>query len=515
MTALAAEAPALVGNQVPTIKHVPAYVTSAGPEVCALADQAGLILDPWQRLVLTESLGERADGKWAAFEAAVIVARQNGKSAIFEARCIAGLFLLEEELIIYSAHQFKTSQEIFRRVLAIIERTPSFKRRVKFVSKSKGDEGIELTTGQRLRFVARTGPSGRGFSGDVVIWDEAQILGDEPVDALMPTMLARPNAQLWYGGSAADRSLAPCEQIARVRSRALEGGPAADGLAFFEWSATLCSDQCPTGCTAHDDRDDPRTWAKVNPALGSRIQLETIGRLHGSMSRRGFNRELLSVGNYPVAGSGWSVISQEAWEATSDPEVVDEAGNVVSPGSQTVGPVAFAVDVAPDRSAASIAVAGRRDDGQLHVELVDHRPGTAWVVKRMKGLIETWSPCAIGLDAGGPAGSLESEFLEAGIELAKPKAREVAAAAGQIYDAVMKPPDADDDWATALRHHPHPALTSALEGATKRSLGDAWTWDRRTEGVILSPLVAVTLAAWAFATRPPEEQASVPMVAWR
>jgi hypothetical protein len=133
VTTLAVEAP-LLGNQVPTIKHVPDYVTSAGPEVCDLADRAGLVLDPWQRLVLTESLGERADGKWAAFESAVIVARQNGKSAIFEARCIAGLFLLEEELIIYSAHQFKTAQELFLRVLAIIERTPSFKLRVKAVS---------------------------------------------------------------------------------------------------------------------------------------------------------------------------------------------------------------------------------------------------------------------------------------------------------------------------------------------------------------------------------------------
>jgi hypothetical protein len=40
---------------------------------------AGLILDPWQQFVLVNALGERADGRWAAFEVGVDVARQNGK----------------------------------------------------------------------------------------------------------------------------------------------------------------------------------------------------------------------------------------------------------------------------------------------------------------------------------------------------------------------------------------------------------------------------------------------------
>ena len=62
--------------------------------------------------------GERADGKWAAFETALIVPRQNGKGSILEARELAGLFLFGEQLILHSAHEFKTAQEAFRRVLA-------------------------------------------------------------------------------------------------------------------------------------------------------------------------------------------------------------------------------------------------------------------------------------------------------------------------------------------------------------------------------------------------------------
>jgi hypothetical protein len=107
-----------------------------------------------------------------------------------------------------------------------------------------------------------------------------------------------------------------------------------------------------------------------------------------------------------------------------------------------------------------------------------------------------------------------ADFDEAGIELTKPKARDAAAACGALYDAVVRPPDAPSDWAPTLRHIPHPALSAALAGAGKRPLGDAWAWDRRGTSVDISPLVAATLARWAYTTRPRQES-SVPLVAWR
>ena len=480
----------IMGARDPRILVHPESERSAGRVAVDLAFRAGLRLDPWQSLVLERSLGVDADGRWSAFEVGLILARQNGKSAVFEARMLAGLFLFGEELIIYSAHEFKTAGEIFRRVLGLIEGTPDLRKRVKAVARSKGEEGIELLStprsprGQRLRFLARSTGSGRGFSGDCVLMDECQNLGDAPVDAMMPTLLARPNPQLWYGGSAPDKDLAPCEQITRVRRRALAGD--ADRLAYHEWSAVLCGDRCGPSCDEHDDPGDPLTWAKTNPALGSgRVTVEGVAKLHASMSYRGFARELLSVGNYPVEGGGWDVISEAAWAATEDER------------SEPEDPVAFAVDVTPDRSAACIAIAGARADGLLHVEVVDHEPGTAWVVDRVQGLVERWKPCAVALDPGGPAGSLVGDFEAAGIELVTTKARDVAAAAGGLYDAVVRPPDAPEGWVPSVRHIPHPALSAALSGAGKRPLGDAWAWDRRGASVDISPLVAVTLARWA------------------
>ena len=81
----------VAGAQEPRISLVPDYVASTGPDAIELAALAGLHLDPWQQLVLTHSLGERPDGKWAAFEVGLVVPRQNGKGSILEARELAGL----------------------------------------------------------------------------------------------------------------------------------------------------------------------------------------------------------------------------------------------------------------------------------------------------------------------------------------------------------------------------------------------------------------------------------------
>ena len=60
-----------------------------------------------------------------------------------------------------------------------MEDNPDFSRRVKRVSRSHGEEGIELTTGQRIRFRTRTKGGGRGFSGDCLILDEAMVLRNQ------------------------------------------------------------------------------------------------------------------------------------------------------------------------------------------------------------------------------------------------------------------------------------------------------------------------------------------------
>ncbi|MGW4883372.1 terminase [Streptomyces murinus] len=514
----------LYGVQQPRIETVPPFVSSSGQEAIELAASVDLELDPWQRYALHVGLGEKEDGSWSAFEVAINVARQNGKGGIIEARELAGLFLLDEPLIIHSAHEFKTALEGFRRIEALITNYDHLRKRVARVRRTTGEEAIELLSGQRLRFLARSGGSGRGFTGKCLILDEDMILGDDAMGALMPTLAAVEDPQVWYLGSAGIGALSV--QLARLRARALaaiEAGVPDPSLAYLEWSINPHVRECRADCTEHDDPLAPESVARANPALGYRLSLEHTERERRTMGPEIFSRERLGVGDYPAdEDAAWAVIGKDAWEALEDAD------------SSAEDPVAFAIDVTPERSHASISVAGSVPGGGVHVEVVDNRPGTAWVEARVEALQRKWNPRCWVIDPGSPAGSLlpaikralrrallpEDEELDEdqGDELdqdEEPKlaapivtvtAREYAQACGRFYDAVV---------AGQLVHLGQSPMATALAGARKRDLGDAWAWSRRTPGIDITPLVAGTLAPWGLEAEVEETEEEVePWVAY-
>ncbi|WP_063831281.1 hypothetical protein [Streptomyces sp. NRRL F-2664] len=490
-----------LGVQTPRVVTAPPYVSTSGQEAVELAAVAGLQLDPWQQHVLHVGLGETADGSWSAFETCVNVPRQNGKGAIIEARQLAGLFLLGERLILHSAHEFKTSIEAFRRIESLIMNCDQLRKRVSRVRRTTGEEAIELTTGQRLRFLARSGGSGRGFTGNCNILDEAMILGDDAMGALMPTMAAVQNPQIWYFGSAGIGS--PSVHLARLRRRALqamEAGVPDPSLAYLEWSINPHVKECRPDCADHDDPLAALSAAKANPALGHRLTLEHTERERLSMGEAVFARERLGVGDYPSdMADTWSVIGEDAWRALGDGT------------SRMADPVAFSLDTTPERTHSAICAAGANGDA-IHVEVIDHRPGTGWAPERLAELVAKWKPCAVVIDEGGPAGSLvpavKKALKDAGLAdqeiddlLVIPKTRQVAAAAGQFYDGVAE---------QKIVHLDQAPLATALAGADKRPIGDGWGWARRGVSVDISPLVGVTLAAWGHAERAHVEPEGAP-----
>jgi phage terminase large subunit-like protein len=298
----------LLGDQEPRECSLPLFDTdTSGKRAVALAGEAGLDLDPWQRLVLESGLRRRGS-KWAAFEVCLIVARQNGKGTILEALELAALFLFPDvRLILHSAHEFKTAAEAFLRVRALIEDNPDLDSQVSRIRTAAGAEAVELKDGKRLRFVARSSGSGRGFTSDLVILDEAYKLGDQEMAALLPTLSARPDPQVWYTSTAGGLDSI---QLGRVRARGVAGGDRS--LAFMEWSAD------PEGY----DPADPVDWARANPGLGIRISPDYIGREMAALGPDAFARERLSVGDYPVGDAGqWETITQDAWSACAAPQV--------------------------------------------------------------------------------------------------------------------------------------------------------------------------------------------------
>lgn len=485
-----------VGGRTPQLRVVPEYVSTSGHEVVELAATAGLLCDPWQSDILIDGLGERADGQWAARESAVVVSRQNGKGSIFEARALGGLILFGEQLIVWTAHEVKTAMEAFRRCQALFTNYDDLRRRVRRVSNQNGEEGIELLTGQRLRFLARSKGAGRGFTADCLIWDEAYALTDGQVEAQMPVLSAVPNWQIWYGSSPPLNSVDGAV-LMRVRRRALAHDPR---LAYFGWEIPGHDLSDLSGL----DLDDIGLAYATNPAMGIRITEETVVAQRAAMSAVGYARERIGIWPQDLS-EGFLVIPEADWEDAQDP------------ASRIDGPFALSVAVSLDRSRATICAAGYRPDGLAHVEVtanahvIDSRPGTGWVAPRLVEILKRRKPCALVIDAGGPAGSLiadvEKAIVEdkalldrAGkpiVEVTRIGTADVARGYGMFFDGVA----GEDVTARDVKHLGQPELTASVAGAVTRSMGPgATTWDAKNALVDITPLVAATNALYGLKT---------------
>lgn len=460
--------PVMLGVQEPRVDNHPYYDTSEGDEAVAFAEAFGLSLMPWQELVLRRMLGEQpnpeAVSRWAAKECGLLVARQNGKGVVLMVRELFGLLHLGEELITHSAHLVPTSLEHFRRVRMFLNGNPELKAQVLRTPSRTGAEGVEFRSGARLQFMARSESSGRGFSGQCIVMDEAQKMPQASMEALGPSLLAEPDAQIIYAGTV-PADIRDCEQWTEVRNRGRSGTD--PYLAWLEWSPD-------PGMAA----DDPMAVPMANPSMGMRgrrgMQFETVEWERKPLGPDGFARECLSM--WHDVGH-LSLVDPDVW------------GDLADPGSVPADPVALSIAVSPER-VACIGVAGARADGLIHLDFGhDVRRGLSWVTGKVAEIVGKRNVCAVLLDPAGLAGALIPDLMELGVKPVSVTSRELAQSCGMLLENVE---------AGKVRHLGQAPLAVALDRARTRKVADAWVWDRPDSSVDIAPLFAVSLALFGF-----------------
>lgn len=471
----------------------------------------GYELDPWQHWSLTNMMSQTPRGRWAAPDVFLVVSRQNGKGTILEVRELAGLFVFNEKLIIHTAHQFKTSVNHFKRLQSTLNNYPALRRRVKRIAGSHGEESIELfpeptlifgSSGNLIRrkeasvlaFHARQGASGsRGFSCDCLVYDEAMVLSAEVVGASLPTMSAMPNPQVITSGSA---GLKDSFAMAKSRKKMLRKAPRMFGA---EWSAVPHTEDCPRDmangreanhyivCTKHDDRDDPRVWAKANPAFGYRITAEfTRDQELDKMEPVEFDRERLGVGEWPADEETWSVVSKDKWQSLTNED----------PGFP-VQPIAFACDVDEDGKSATISAAWSKGNGfpiVIEIPRDCSRSGSDWVLEELQRIYRKWNPVGIGIPKSGPAAALLDDGKKLwGERLVPIGAADEAASFAWFMQAIR---------AGTISHFGQelaPTLWSAMGKAQTRVIGDGGkAWSRRDSESDITPVTAANHAAYVL-----------------
>jgi len=434
-----------------------------GARLALVAQTIGQPFMPWQRMVADVG-GEMVDSRPCYREILVSVPRQNGKTTLMLAwELDRALGWGRRQRIVYSAQTGNDARKkILEDQVPLIVETP-FGVAIDDVRRVNGSEGIVFRGGSRLDVLASSKASGHGRTLDLAVIDEAfDDVDDRREQAILPAMVTKRDAQLLIVSTmGTDESVYLNRKVDQGREMSFRDD---SRIAYFEWSA-------PDDA----DIDDPATWYACMPALGHTIDEADIRHARQTMTEGEFRRAYLNQ----RTASDERVIPEVIWRAACSAEVIPENG------------VVFAVDANPERSWASIVAADR--DGR--VELLEHRPGTAWVIARASELVRRWS-AAVAVDPAGPAGSLISDLKAADVRVIEVAGQELTKACGQFYDGIT-------NRSVVVRSDVR--LDNAVAAAKRRPSGDAWIWARKTSLVDISPLVAATVAVYAAKNGPTVE----------
>lgn len=462
------------GSQEPRIRVEPERVRTDGEDAAALYGAYASPLDPWQRLVLDCWLGMDAAGRYNVTSAGLSVPRQNGKNVDIEARELFGS-VIRGERILHTAHQVKTSKKSFRRLVSIFQdkRYPEIMELVRHIRFTNGEECIELENGGSVEYSARSRQAARGFDGiSLVVFDEAQELTDDQIDAILPTLSASATGtrQIIYTGTPPYPSC-PGTVFRRLREAAL-GEPGTHD-AWHEWGvAAKTIDEI--------NISDRTLWAMTNPALGYHLTEEFTQTELSTMAPDGFARERL----------GW-------WSPTMDHEIERAIGEALwdscaSDAEKPEGKTAFGVKFSADGASVALCGAVIPAEGPARVSLLDVQNtgrGTAWLADWLNARYPRAS-CVV-IDGRNGADVLVDKIAgtwRAKGSVIRPNGRDVCAAASTLVDMLSEK--------TVTWYRPQDALRESAVLCTRRPLFGGWAFG----GDNSAPIEAAALALWGAKT---------------
>lgn len=429
---------------------------------------------PWQQLV-ADVAGEvdPRTGQPVYREIVIFVPRQSGKTTLILSEIVHRAWAFgRPQNTRYAAQTGDDAIAKWKEHVEILERTQF--RRVFDTDDTNGQRSLVWSNGSRYTPTATTKKSGHGKTLDQGIIDEAFAQVDFRTEqAMRPAMLTRRDAQLVILSTAGDATSVFLNAKITANRERLEAEPdAPSSTAYFEWSASL-----------DEDPFDEDTWWRCMPALGRTVDPAVVRADLESMladplqGERGFRRAYLNQTDYGSAAE--QVFDADDWSATA------------SDDSWIVGPRTLALDVTPDRSWAAVAWAGYNAEGRLHFEVIKHERNTHWVagflldrIARQKG------PVSVSVAGRSQAAQMVDELRDLGIDTRILSAADYVAACASFHDGIMR-------RTSAHLRTGQLDLDIAISGAAWTN-SETRTWDRRKATTDISPLVACTVAQWAF-----------------
>jgi hypothetical protein len=433
----------------------------------------------WQKIPLRDwsTLDER--GKFVHRRCGLSVPRQAGKSV--DAIIWAAFLVLQLGYsVLWTDHNYSTTCEMLSRFQKILgkrkgdpDALPAINRRIASSKAKTAQESYEFMNGGVLCFSTRTESASLGYSFDVVIYDEAQLLTSAQAQTINPTTTRSPhkNAQFIYAGTPT-RAGCPADRFSNMREEAWSDAPK-DDLCWLEYGTDKVGDPL-----------DETRWPLVNPSLAEGlVEADDVrpGIYGMEGDDLGIAQEYLGYWLPPSQQVEPPVITNDEWTAC----LVKTA-----PEPTSAERIAYGVKFSPDGATVALAAAARQGE-RVHVELVKLETtavGTGWLASWL--CERTTKAMAVAVDGKSGAGALVEALAGTPRNyVIRPAAADVTTAAAMTLDGVRD---------GTLTHIKSQALDTAATTCTRRAIGSAggWSWGGETA----CAMDAVSLALWASKT---------------
>ncbi len=463
-----------IGSQTPRIKVEPARVQTDGRDAAILTAAYGNSLDPWQQGVVDCWLGRDESGSYSVTSAGLALPRQNGKNVCLEAREFFGM-VVNGEKILHTAHMVRTAKKSFNRLARMFQdpKHPEVVALVKAVRRTNGEEAIELKNGGVIEFSARSRQAARGFDGiSLIIYDEAQELTDDQVEAIMSTLAASATGtrQIIYAGTPPYPGC-PGTVFRRRRTVCLQSPGEHD--AWHEWSVE------------GDDADsinveDTKLWYQTNPALGIHLTEEFTAEELRTMTRDGFARERLGWWSPVIQTETDYVLNLDAW------------AKCVSEKTKPTGKTAYGVKFSADGASVCLCGAVIPSKGPARISLIKEESTAKGIKWLAAWLNERYSQASCVVIDGRNGVDLLIDHIaktwRAKGAIVKPTGKDVIASASALSDAVNQ--------GTVTWYKYQERLNESATTAVKRPISGGFGFG----GENASPIEACALALWGALT---------------
>lgn len=491
--------PRLTGRQQPEYEAWHEGDESEGDRVTRFGIKIGVRLLPWEWMIVRAIFSLLAVNEWGIRlythrNVVIECTRQQGKTLIMILVILWKLFKRRRR-VVYTAQQWKTVEDVFDRVVFIIDRVPSLQRRLAEPPSKKDNHGVILlksVAGDKHVVKADFGPRtlhfARGFTEiDDLILDEAYDLVPKHTANLTGAQAASDNPQTIYASTPPVVSEHPnCGRFSGlVRTIKAGGAPGLFGVLY----------RAPKSFK----RGDPAAYPLAQPSYGvvgddREMEAHLQGAKDaGPIDLALFDADWLGWGSYPPpAGGAPAEISTEKW------------ATMRNPAPKLIG---RPVVVVTREDTWAISAAQRTDDGRIHIEVgYADAASVNEIVNMLVELRLTWNP-SVWVVGRGEAAEIVPDLVLAEFEPVVPtKTDEAQACGGFLSDALARsdPP--------LLSHTGQQGLATAVGATHKRQIipsGFIWeVFDPASH----AQLLGATLARWALVKHgaPPKRKAPKP-----